>query len=123
MSGQNEVEQRGVKRMGILGKFKSNILALVDQSAWTLIIIPVIILYWIDAAIVKTILQWVLMIGVVAGITIIIVRVMFPSIRIGGLVEQARRSDKNALPCAIIVLGLLLFVAKAFEIVAMWAKP
>ncbi len=91
-----------------------------DKSAWVLIVPVVIGLFLIDPAMVKTLLQWTLFAPALAGIAIIVSRVVFPQINLGDLVEAVTK--ENSRPAAIVVGALILFVGIVFLALILWAK-
>lgn len=93
--------------------------ALVDKSAWMLIIPPLIVLYFVDQAMMQTMLQWMSFAPVLAGVAIIVSRVVFPQIHLTTLVGEAIRGNSAA---AIVAASLILFVSLVVLALVIWAK-
>lgn len=92
---------------------------LADKSALFLIIPCAVVLYFIDVAMFKTLLQWLVFAPVLAGIAIIVSRVTFPQVELTNLVKKAEDGNKAAGQVAgalIVFVGLLLLA------LVTWAK-
>lgn len=93
--------------------------ALIDKSAWLLIIPALIALYFIDPVMLKTLAQWLVFAPVLAGLAIIVSRVVFPQIALGELVEDVREGN---IAAGILAAAVVLFVAMLFLALILWAK-
>lgn len=94
--------------------------ALFDKSALVLILPALLALYFlVDAAMVKTLVQWSVYGLVLAGITVIISRIMFPQIKLTELVEQAMQGNRAA---GTIAGSLVIFVGVMMLALVIWAK-
>lgn len=93
--------------------------ALGDKSAWLLIAPACGLLWYIDQAMAKTLLQWLVFAPVFAGIAVVVSRFVFPQINLSGLIK---RSEDGNVAAAIIVAGLLLFVALVVQALVGWAR-
>jgi ABC-type transport system involved in cytochrome c biogenesis permease subunit len=93
---------------------------LLDPNAWLLIAPVVVGLYFIDAALVKTLLQWALFISVICGLAIIMSRIVFPQVKLTQLMDMAKQTPISA---AIVVAALILFVGFVIFVFAIWSKP
>lgn len=94
--------------------------ALLDKSAWLLIGPAFLALFFIDAAMAKTLFQWTIFGIVLAGASVIISRLVFPQIRLTSLVDSAH-TDKNTA-AGIIVAAIILFVGIVMMSLVLWAK-
>ncbi|NCE85282.1 hypothetical protein [Pseudomonas sp. Q1] len=99
-------------------KFK-RLKALLDQSAWLLILPSLLTLFLIDTAMLQTLIQWLVFAPVLAGLAIIVSRVVFPQIHLSTLVEQTGQGNTAA---GLLAAALVLFVAVVIMALVMWAK-
>lgn len=93
--------------------------ALVDKSAWLLILPSVVALFFIDLSMLKTLLQWLVFAPVLAGVAVIVSRIVFPQIHLTDLVEQTQKGNVAA---SILASALVMFVAVVVVALVMWAK-
>lgn len=93
--------------------------ALLDKSAWLLILPSLVALFFIDEAMLKTLVQWLVFAPVLAGVAIIVSRVVFPQIHLTTLVEQTQKGNTAA---GHLASALVLFVAIVILALVMWAK-
>lgn len=93
--------------------------ALLDKSAWLLILPSIVALFFIDKAMLETLVQWLVFAPVLAGVAIIVSRVVFPQIHLTTLVNQVHKGNTGA---AILASSLVLFVAIVIVALVMWAK-
>lgn len=93
--------------------------ALLDKSAWMLIIPSLIVLFFIDKTMLQTLTQWLVFAPLLAGVAIIVSRVVFPQIHLTTLVEQVRQGNMAA---GLLAAALVLFVAIVIVALVMWAK-
>jgi len=94
--------------------------ALLDRAAWLLIVPVLVVLAVIDLAMVRTMVEWSLFAAVLAGFAIIISRVVFPQIKLGDLVNEARAGSAGA---GLVAAGLLIFFGLLLLALAGWTKP
>lgn len=95
------------------------ITALGDKSALLLIVPAVAALYEIDSPLCKTVLEWLLVTPIFAGVAIILSRTIFPQVDLGLLVDEAVLENKAA---AIIVAGLMVFCGLLIMALTLWAR-
>lgn len=93
--------------------------ALADKSAWMLMIPSIVALCFIDLSMLKTLLQWLVFAPVLAGVAVIVSRIVFPQIHLSSLVEQTEKGNTAA---GILASALVLFVALIVLVLVMWAK-
>lgn len=93
--------------------------ALADKSAWLLILPSLLALFFIDQAMLKTLIQWLVFAPILAGVAVIVSRVVFPQINLTTLVEQTRQGNTGA---GILAAATVLFVAMVILALVMWAK-
>lgn len=108
-----------IKRL--LARLKVRLLPFFDLSAWVLVIVALIPLFFIDRAMALTLVQWTLYGLALAGVAVVICRVVLPQIDLSEWVEYAR--DPNGPPGAHwIVVGVMVFLAITFLGLVLWAK-
>lgn len=93
--------------------------ALADKSAWLLILPSLIILYFTDPAMLKTLIQWMAFAPVLAGVAVIVSRVVFPQIH---LTTLAREAIKGNTAAGLLASAIVVFVAIVVLALVMWAK-
>lgn len=93
--------------------------AFVDQSAWILILPAVAYLFFVDTAMVRTLLEWTAYALVLSGIAIIISRVTFPQIDIDELIQDVGNGNRAA---ATVIASVVLFVGIVMLALVLWAK-
>lgn len=96
-------------------RFKS----LFDQGAWLLMLPAAALLFLIDPAMLLTIGQWLLVGLVIAGLTIIVTRIMFPQVSMPWLVAEIAKGN---LAAGVTAAALILFVGIIFLGLVLWAK-
>lgn len=93
--------------------------ALFDKSAWLLIAPAVALLYWIDPPLARTFAQWGLFFLVLAGVAVIISRIVFPQVELTKLVRQAGTSPHGA---GLVAAALVVFVGILILSGVIWVK-
>ncbi|WOL24238.1 hypothetical protein fHeYen801_028 [Yersinia phage fHe-Yen8-01] len=93
--------------------------ALLDKSAWLMILPCLIVLYFVDESMLVTVIQWLLVAPIITGLAVFISRLMFPQIELTKLVTEAHGGNKAA---GIVVAGLLAFTGLLILALVMWAK-
>lgn len=93
--------------------------ALGDKSALILIIPAVIALFFIDDAMIKTLIQWLIFMPVIAGVAVVVSRIIFPHIDLSRLIRETHEGNKAS---AILAGSLLLFVGLLVYALVTWAK-
>ena len=99
-------------------KNRERVRALVDRSAWLLIVMGALILGATDYRLLMTLVQWTAFALVLAGVSIVVSRVVFPSVNLGELIERMRSGE---LPAAVVAAALLVFVGMLFNGIVQWA--
>lgn len=98
-----------LKRVAVLG----------DKSALVLIVPALVILYFIDEAMAKTLVQWLVFAPVLAGVAIHISRIVFPQIKLTELVNQSLQGNTAA---GLVSSAIILFVAIIVMALVLWTK-
>lgn len=94
-------------------------IALIDPSVWVLILPAVVFLSTVDAAMIRTLLEWTSYALVLAGLSIVVSRVTFHQIDIGNLIGQVYRGNRAA---AAVIASIIIFVGVVFLSLVIWAK-
>lgn len=94
--------------------------AMFDKSAWLLIAPALVIIFLIDASLGRTLLTWSAFGVAIAGVSVIISRIIFPQIDLSALVRQV--SDRQNTAAGIVVAAIILFVGLVMLALVMWAK-
>lgn len=92
--------------------------ALLDKSAWLLIALGAVVLGVSDWRMLLTLLSWAAFGAVLGGLTIILSKITFPTIRLSDWLERAAKGDMAA---ALIAAALILFVGLLFNGFVHWA--
>ncbi len=93
--------------------------ALFDKSALVLIVPAVCVLVAIDPPMLKTLVQWMAFAPILAGVAIIVSRIVFPQIQLTDLINDARAGNTGSGIVAASVIG---FVAVIVLALVTWAK-
>lgn len=99
--------------------FWHRLVAVADKSAILLIIPAALALYFIDVPMFKTLMQWVVYAPVLAGVAVIVSRVIFHRVNLSLLIRQ---SESGNVAAAIVVFAITLFVALIFMALVLWSK-
>lgn len=102
-----------------IASYLKRIKTLGDKSAMLLIIPCLVALFFIDASMVKTLVQWLVFAPIIAGVAIIVSRIVFPQLNLTKLVEEVHGGNTAS---AILASGLLLFVGLLIFALVTWAK-
>lgn len=94
--------------------------ALLDGSAWLLILPALLGLFAWDAPMARTLLQWSLFFVVLSGFAVMISRIVFPQINLSEYLVRAYHGD---LACAIVAAAVVAFVAFLILSFVLWARP
>lgn len=100
-------------------KTVSRLAALTDGSAWFLILPFLALWYYIDPVETKTMVLWLLRLPIAVGVSVILSRIVFPTLRLGELVKAAKEGSVGA---GVVVLALILFVGVMVVTAAGWSK-
>lgn len=94
--------------------------ALLDGSAWMLMVPAAMALWWLDPPMVKTLATWSLFFFLVTGIVLIISRIAFPDIKLTPFVDRAFYGSTAAAIVVASVMATVAFLVLAF---VLWARP
>lgn len=99
--------------------FSTRIKSLFDQGAWLLMLPASLSLYQMDPAMFMTIGQWLLVALVLAGLTIIVSRIIFPQVDLRALAHEVLTGN---IAAAILAASLVLCVGLIFIGLVLWAR-
>lgn len=102
-----------------ISSFLKRFKALGDKSALLLILPAVAALFFIDEAMVKTLIQWLVFSPIIAGVAVVVSRIIFPHIDLSRLIDETHEGNKAA---AILAGSLLIFVGILVFALVTWAK-
>jgi multisubunit Na+/H+ antiporter MnhB subunit len=91
-----------------------------DLSAWFLIAPALAVLWFIDAPTAKALLQWSMFGIVMAGVGVMVSRLVFPDLHLNDFLKRAYNGGIGA---AIVSASVILFVGIVFLGLIVWAKP
>lgn len=98
------------------------IAALFDGSAWLLMLIGGIALVFTDPGLLVALLSWSAFALVLAGLVIVVSRIMFPQINLQELMANVLFGGSNAIGAAIVVASVVLFCSVLSISFVLWAK-
>ncbi len=99
--------------------FWLRIVAACDKTALLLIVPALLLLAYIDLPMFKTIIQWVIVAPVLAGIAVIVSRVIYVKVGLTDLIVRSRAGNTAA---AIVAASLIFSIALIFMAVVLWSK-
>ena len=99
--------------------FSKRLKALIDKSALILIIPALIAMYFIDPAMAKTLVDWTVFAPIMAGIAVVVSRIVFHRIELTKLIIL---TEKGNMAAAVLASSIVLFVAIVFMALVMWVK-
>lgn len=97
----------------------ARILPFFDLSAWVLVLVAMVPLFFIDQAMALTLVQWTAFGLALAGVSVVICRVTLPQLNLSELLDLVRLGSS---PAAIVLAGLMLYLAVIFMGLVLWAK-
>lgn len=102
-----------------ISSFLHRFKALADKSALFLIVPFLAALFFIDAPMAKTLIEWLIFAPIIAGAAIIVSRVTFPQVNLSELVKEATIGNKAA---GLVAGALIIFVGLLLLALVTWAK-
>ncbi len=94
--------------------------ALIDKSAWLLIAPAMIGLFLLDISLGKTLLTWSLFGIAIAGVAVVISRIIFSHFNLTQLYDEAVKMGNIA--AGVICSAIVLFVGIVMLALVIWAK-
>lgn len=91
-----------------------------DKSAFLLTAPFAVALFYVDQALAKTLLQWLLFAPVLAGVAVVVSRIIFPHI---DLHEHADSAKSGNIGSGLVVAAIVIFVGLLVIALAGWARP
>jgi len=92
---------------------------LLDLTAWILLVLSIVPLFFIDPPMVKTLVQWTAYALALAGISVFICRIVLPQVDMTEWVARAREGDVAA---SVVVFGVMFLLAIIFLSLVLWSK-
>ncbi|ELK5289407.1 hypothetical protein Q6670_004075 [Salmonella enterica] len=93
--------------------------ALGDKSALFLMLPSLLVAFLVDAPMAETITEWLVMVPFMAGLTVLLSRVMFPYIDFPRLLDEVMLENRGA---AVVVAGLMTFCGLLMLALILWAR-
>lgn len=93
-----------------------------DISFWVLTSLSLIPLYFLDQAMVKTLLQWCAFFLALSGMSLVICRVFLPQVDLSEWLAAAQRGEADAKAAATVVLGVCILLGLTLLSMVLWAK-
>lgn len=100
-------------------RIKKRLVPFLDLSAWVLLLVALIPLFFIDRAMALTMVQWTLFGLALAGVSVVISRIVLPQLDLNEWVARARENDPGA---PLVILSIVLFLGIVFLGLVLWAK-
>lgn len=114
------------KKLRFLFRLRARVMPLFDMSAWVLLVVSCVPLYFINPAMLLTLAQWTAFALALGGIAVVLCRVLLPSVELGFWLDRARAlgdgTAPGAIPAAIVVFGVLHLLGFLFLGLVLWAK-
>ncbi|EBA6160067.1 hypothetical protein H8U31_001310 [Salmonella enterica] len=76
-------------------------------------------LWWLDEALFKTIVEWLVVAPLITGLAVMLSRIVFPQIDLGLLVDEVLLENKAA---GIVIAGLMAFCGLLILALMLWAR-
>ncbi|XAO53851.1 hypothetical protein [Pseudomonas phage Rocky] len=102
-----------------LARLRKRLAPFFDMTAWVLLIASIVPLLLIDPAMVVTLAQWTAFALALAGITVVITRVVLPQV---DLTEWLAHAREGSVAGGLVVLAVSLTVCFTFLGLVLWAK-
>jgi hypothetical protein len=102
-----------------LTRLKKRLAPLGDLTAWVMILLSLVPLALVDLAMVATLIQWTAYAFALAGVSVVVSRIVFPQIY---LTEWIDRAKEGSLSAALVVLGITIFLGTVIMSMVLWAK-
>lgn len=100
-------------------RLKKRLLPFLDMSFWVLTIISLVPLWFLDRAMILTLLQWCAFGLALAGVAVVLCRILLPQI---DLTAYVREAEKGSVAAALVILGVTLMLSVIFLAMVLWAK-
>jgi hypothetical protein len=100
-------------------RIKRRLAPFFDLTAWVLLLVSAVPLAILDPGTVLTLAHWTAYALGLAGIAVVIARLLFPQVHLSEWVEGARN---GSLPAALVVLAITILLSTIFLSLVLWAK-
>lgn len=94
--------------------------AMFDKSAWMLILPALLVVFFLDPALGKTLITWSAFGIAISGLSVIISRIIFPQFNLTALYDKA--VERGSLPAALMASAIVVFVGIVMLALVIWAK-
>ncbi len=114
-------------RLGFWRNLKKRLAPFFDLTSWVLFAITLVPLYLVAPAMVTTLVQWVAFGVALAGVTVVLSRIMAPMINLAELYHLVMH-DEDDYPrsrrycAAALIVAVLLFMGMLFIGLVLWAS-
>lgn len=98
---------------------KKRLLPFFDLTAWTLFLVSLVPLYFLNRPMVFTLVQWTAFALALAGVSVGLSRLLLPQVDLSDMVRRAREGDTAA---GIVVLAIAHLMSFLFLGIVLWAK-
>ncbi len=102
-----------------IARLRKRLAPFLDLTAWVLLIVSIVPLSLIDSAMVATLAQWTAFALALAGITVVITRVVLPQVDLSEWLALAR---EGSVAGGLVVFAVALIVCSVFVGLVLWAK-
>lgn len=100
-------------------RLKYRLIPLGDMSAWLLLLISLPLMAVTAPSMVMTLVQWSVFAVALAGVAVMLCRLILPQIDLSEWLEEAR---KGSMAAAVVVAATLFVYAALFLGLVLWAK-
>lgn len=103
----------------VLRRIGKRLLPFFDLTAWTLFLVSLVPLYFINRPMLYTLIQWTAFALALAGVSVGLSRLLLPQIDLSDMVQRARYGDTAA---GIVVFAVAFLMSFLFLGIVLWAK-
>lgn len=100
-------------------RLKKRLLPFLDLTFWVCTVLVVVPLWLLDPPMMKTLIQWSAFGLALAGLSVLVVRVMLPQVDITDLLREARQGNVAA---GLAMVGMAILMSFVFLGLILWAK-
>lgn len=103
----------------IIRRIKKRAKPFFDLTAWTLFLVSLVPLYFVNRAMLFTLIQWTVFSLALAGVAVGLSRLLMPQVDLSQMVIRARDGNVAA---GLVVLAVALLLGFLFLGIVLWAK-
>lgn len=100
-------------------RLRKRLTPFMDLTAWVLLLVSLFPLWLIDSAMVATLVQWAVFGLALAGVSVVICRIILPQVSLSDWLELARGGNTAA---GLVVVAVSLTLSITFLAMILWAK-